>query len=41
MESKNNSDDRQMNIYQSEDDGAKLLPISFEEWEDRAKKIVE
>ncbi|USG64391.1 alpha-hydroxy-acid oxidizing protein [Brevibacillus ruminantium] len=30
----------QMDIYQSGDEAAKLLPISFEEWENRAKKIL-
>lgn len=40
MEPKNNSDERQMKIYQSGDDGAKLLPVSFDEWEERAKKIL-
>jgi lactate 2-monooxygenase len=34
------SEDIQMNIYQSGDEAAKLLPISFDEWEDRAKGIL-
>jgi len=29
-----------MDIYRSEDDAAKLLPVSFDEWEDRAKKVL-
>jgi isopentenyl diphosphate isomerase/L-lactate dehydrogenase-like FMN-dependent dehydrogenase len=27
-----------MNIYESGDEGARLFPVSFEEWEDRARK---
>ncbi|WP_314591410.1 alpha-hydroxy-acid oxidizing protein [Paenibacillus terrigena] len=32
------SEDIQMNIYQCGDEAAKLLPVSFDEWEDRARK---
>ncbi|WP_256757551.1 alpha-hydroxy-acid oxidizing protein [Cohnella sp. WQ 127256] len=32
------SEDIQMSIYQSGDESARLLPVSFEEWETRAKK---
>jgi len=34
------SEDIQMNIYQSGDKAAQLLPVSYEEWEDRAKKVL-
>lgn len=34
------SDHIQMDIYQCGDDAAKLLPVSFDEWENRAKKIL-
>jgi len=34
------SEDIQMGIYQSGDEAARLLPISFDEWEDRAKKVL-
>lgn len=34
------SDEIQMNYYQCGDDAAKLLPVSFSEWEDRAKKLL-
>jgi isopentenyl diphosphate isomerase/L-lactate dehydrogenase-like FMN-dependent dehydrogenase len=34
------SEEIQMRIYQSGDDRAKLLPISAEDWEDRARKIL-
>jgi lactate 2-monooxygenase len=30
----------QMSFYQSGDDSAKILPVSIEEWEDRAKKVL-
>jgi lactate 2-monooxygenase len=30
----------QMKYYQSEDRGAKVLPVSFEEWEERAKHVL-
>lgn len=30
----------QMDIYQSGDEASKLLPVSFDEWEDRARKIL-
>lgn len=30
----------QMSIYESEDNGSKMLPISFEEWEERAKQVL-
>jgi lactate 2-monooxygenase len=36
----NNSEDIQMKIYQSGDEASKLLPISFNEWEERAEKIL-
>lgn len=29
-----------MDIYESGDEGAKLLPVSFEEWEERARKVL-
>jgi lactate 2-monooxygenase len=35
-----NSDDIQMKIYQSGDEASKLLPVSFDEWENRAKKVL-
>lgn len=34
------SDRIQMDIYQSGDEAAKLLPISFGEWEERARKML-
>lgn len=34
------SDKIQMNIYESGDKAAQLLPVSFHEWEDRAKKLL-
>jgi lactate 2-monooxygenase len=34
------SEDIQMTIYQSGDEAARLLPISFDEWENRAKEIL-
>lgn len=34
------SEDLQMQIYQSGDGAAKLLPVSFDEWEYRAKKVL-
>jgi lactate 2-monooxygenase len=34
------SENIQMNFYQSGDEAAKRLPVSFDEWEDRAKKIL-
>ncbi|MFJ5762953.1 alpha-hydroxy-acid oxidizing protein [Neobacillus sp. NPDC093182] len=36
----NNSEDIQMKFYQSGDKGASLLPISFEDWEKRAKQVL-
>jgi len=35
-----NSDEWQMEIYQRGDEGARRLPISFEEWEERARKVL-
>jgi lactate 2-monooxygenase len=35
-----NSEEIQMKRYESGDHATKLLPVSFEEWEDRAKKII-
>ncbi|MFB6363423.1 alpha-hydroxy-acid oxidizing protein [Paenibacillus elgii] len=34
------SDKIQMDIYQCGDEAAKLLPVSFDEWENRAKKML-
>ncbi|GIP36669.1 alpha-hydroxy-acid oxidizing protein [Paenibacillus sp. J2TS4] len=34
------SEDIQMKLYQSGDEAAKLLPVSFDEWEQRAKEIL-
>ncbi|WP_239619213.1 alpha-hydroxy-acid oxidizing protein [Cohnella mopanensis] len=34
------SEDIQMNIYQCGDEAARLLPVSFNEWEKRAKEIL-
>ncbi len=34
------SEDLQMNIYQSGDEAAKLLPVSFDQWENQAKKVL-
>lgn len=34
------SDDVQMNIYECGDEAAKLLPVSFDEWEKRAKQVL-
>jgi lactate 2-monooxygenase len=30
----------QMSIYESEDNGARMLPVSFEEWEEQAKHVL-
>ncbi|OCA92131.1 alpha-hydroxy-acid oxidizing protein [Pseudobacillus wudalianchiensis] len=35
-----NCEDIQMKFYQSGDEGAKLLPVSIKEWEERARKIL-
>jgi lactate 2-monooxygenase len=35
---KRHSDERQMDIYERGEEGAKLLPVSIQEWEDQAKK---
>jgi isopentenyl diphosphate isomerase/L-lactate dehydrogenase-like FMN-dependent dehydrogenase len=35
-----NGEEIQMNFYESGDEAAKQLPISFEEWEERAKKVL-
>ena len=34
------SENIQMNIYQCGDEAARLLPVSFDEWENRAKEIL-
>lgn len=34
------SEDIQMDIYQSGDDAARLLPVSFDDWEHRAKSML-
>lgn len=36
----NNSEDIQMKIYKCGDEAAKLLPVSFDEWEKRAKELL-
>lgn len=34
------SEEVQMNLYQSGDEAARMLPVSFDEWRDRAKEIL-